>query len=94
MVQKIASNPDFADSAGKFNQKSIMRLAHRFFILADLLASHLRPRFEEEKCKRKNLQTIRFTGFFFGAVRQIRTADLVITNDVLCLLSYNSKWRP
>ena len=71
-----------------------MRLAHRFFILADLLASHLRPRFEEEKCKRKNLQTIRFTGFFFGAVRQIRTADLVITNDVLCLLSYNSKWRP
>ena len=54
MVQKIASNPDFADSAGKFNQKRIMRLAHRFFILADLLASHLRPQFEEEKCKRKN----------------------------------------
>ena len=27
---------------------------------------------------------------FHGAVRQIRTADLVITNDVLCLLSYNS----
>ncbi len=25
-----------------------------------------------------------------GAVRQIRTADLVITNDVLCQLSYNS----
>ena len=26
-----------------------------------------------------------------GAVEQIRTADLVITNDVLCQLSYNSK---
>ena len=25
-----------------------------------------------------------------GAVEQIRTADLVITNDVLCQLSYNS----
>ena len=37
------------------------------------------------------------TGFSvssFGAVEQIRTADLVITNDVLCLLSYNSIWRP
>ena len=31
------------------------------------------------------------TAFLFGAVEQIRTADLVITNDVLCLLSYNSK---
>ena len=30
-------------------------------------------------------------GISFGAVEQIRTADLVITNDVLCLLSYNSK---
>ena len=28
--------------------------------------------------------------FFSGAVEQIRTADLVITNDVLCQLSYNS----
>ena len=28
--------------------------------------------------------------YFFGAARQIRTADLVITNDVLCLLSYSS----
>ena len=27
---------------------------------------------------------------FNGAVKQIRTADLVITNDVLYLLSYNS----
>ena len=27
---------------------------------------------------------------FRGAVEQIRTADLVITNDVLCRLSYNS----
>ena len=32
--------------------------------------------------------------WFNGAVEQIRTADLVITNDVLCLLSYNSIWRP
>ena len=29
-------------------------------------------------------------GSSFGAVRQIRTADLVITNDVLYQLSYNS----
>ena len=29
--------------------------------------------------------------WFDGAVEQIRTADLVITNDVLCLLSYNSE---
>ena len=28
--------------------------------------------------------------WFNGAVEQIRTADLVITNDVLCRLSYNS----
>ena len=57
MVQKIASNPDFADSAGKFNQKRIMRLVHRFFLLADLLASHLqhsnlkRENAKEKTCK-------------------------------------------
>ena len=31
---------------------------------------------------------------FGGAVRQIRTAYLVITNDVLCRLSYNSNGDP
>ena len=29
--------------------------------------------------------------FFFGAVNQIRTGDLFLTKEVLCLLSYNSK---
>ena len=28
---------------------------------------------------------------FFGAVKRIRTADLFLTKEVLCLLSYNSK---
>ena len=28
-----------------------------------------------------------------GAVGQIRTADLFLTKEVLCLLSYNSKWQ-
>ena len=28
---------------------------------------------------------------FSGAVKQIRTADLFLTKEVLCLLSYNSK---
>ena len=32
--------------------------------------------------------------FNTGAARQIRTADLVITNDVLCQLSYNSAGDP
>ena len=27
---------------------------------------------------------------FYGAVKQIRTADLILTKDVLCHLSYNS----
>jgi len=34
------------------------------------------------------------TGFFFGAAAQIRTADLILTKDVLCLLSYSSKLAP
>ena len=29
-----------------------------------------------------------------GAVNAIRTHDLILTKDVLCRLSYNSKWRP
>ena len=29
--------------------------------------------------------------FFCGAVNQIRTGDLFLTKEVLCLLSYNSK---
>ena len=28
---------------------------------------------------------------FFGAVKRIRTADLFLTKEVLCLLSYNSE---
>ena len=28
---------------------------------------------------------------FFGAAGQIRTADLILTKDALCLLSYSSK---
>ena len=27
----------------------------------------------------------------FGATRQVRTADLILTKDALCLLSYSSK---
>ena len=29
----------------------------------------------------------------FGAARQIRTADLILTKDALYLLSYSSRWR-
>ncbi len=34
------------------------------------------------------------SGFSVGAVNAIRTHDLILTKDVLCRLSYNSKWRP
>ena len=30
----------------------------------------------------------------YGAAIQIRTGDLVLTKDALCLLSYSSGWRP
>ena len=30
---------------------------------------------------------------FFGADKQIRTADLILTKDALCLLSYTSTSR-
>ena len=33
-------------------------------------------------------------GLCYGAVRQIRTADLILTKDALYRLSYNSMWRP
>ena len=33
------------------------------------------------------------SGFSAGAVNAIRTHDLILTKDVLCRLSYNSKWR-
>ena len=31
---------------------------------------------------------------FYGAANQMRTGDLVLTKDVLCLLSHSSIWRP
>ena len=31
-----------------------------------------------------------FTGVFSGALNQIRTGDLILTKDALCLLSYKS----
>lgn len=34
-----------------------------------------------------------FRDFPFGAVDEIRTRDLILTKDVLCLLSYNSKQK-
>ena len=41
--------------------------------------------------KRKETPThLRELAFLFGAAKQIRTADLVITNDVLYHLSYSS----
>ena len=36
----------------------------------------------------------RWRGTQYGAANQIRTGDLVLTKDVLCLLSHSSKWRP
>ena len=41
--------------------------------------------------KRKNLETIVVSRFFNGAAGQIRTADLILTKDALCLLSYSSE---
>ncbi len=35
-----------------------------------------------------------FKGICYGAARQIRTADLILTKDALYQLSYSSKWRP
>ena len=51
---------------------------------------------------RTQKNTLQFARCFFGAVEQIRTVDLFLTKEVLCLLSYNSifslspkkKWRP
>ena len=47
----------------------------------------LRPEVSSSPEKRKNHRRLTVVN---GAVKQIRTADLVITNDVLYLLSYNS----
>ena len=43
------------------------------------------------KTKRKKPRIRRFKAF--GAARQIRTADLILTKDALYRLSYSSKWR-
>ena len=83
MVQKITSNPDFADNAGKFNQKRIMRLVHRFFLLADLLASSFAAfQFEEEKCKRKkpaNHKVYRFFSLELLGRFELPTSSLPMT---------------
>ncbi len=44
--------------------------------------------------KEKSLETVEFQGFFTGAAGQIRTADLILTKDALCLLSYSSTCAP
>lgn len=42
------------------------------------------------KAKKKKPHNLTITGLFLGAAGQIRTADLILTKDVLCLLSYSS----
>ena len=42
----------------------------------------------------KSPQYLTCCGLCYGAVRQIRTADLILTKDALYRLSYNSMWRP
>ena len=49
---------------------------------------------QQNKQTSKNPVTGMVTGFSFGAARQIRTADLILTKDVLCHLSHSSIWRP
>ena len=44
--------------------------------------------------KRKTPATTTVTGISYGADNQIRTGDLVLTKDVLCLLSHISICRP
>ena len=41
--------------------------------------------------KQKSPETVKVAGEFFGAANQIRTGDLVLTKDVLYLLSHSSK---
>ena len=45
--------------------------------------------FQRQNCSNKKT-TGRYLSFFVGAAGQIRTADLVITNDALYRLSYSS----
>ena len=41
--------------------------------------------------KHKQKRTLHFCKVLLGAANQIRTGDLVLTKDVLCLLSHSSK---
>ena len=47
-----------------------------------------------ESAKRKTPANTGFAGVSYGADNQIRTGDLVLTKDVLCLLSHISICRP
>ena len=40
--------------------------------------------------KHKQKRTLHFCKVLLGAANQIRTGDLVLTKDVLCLLSHSS----
>ena len=100
-----------------FNYKSNWQIGFlHFFSLFSLIFSpemtiHARQEKSEgrrEKSEKNQKETpthLRELAFLFGAAKQIRTADLVITNDVLYHLSYSSifyaadfhlrhNWRP
>ena len=47
---------------------------------------------QNQNCNKKALKTEVFKAF--GAARQIRTADLILTKDALYRLSYSSKFAP
>ena len=51
---------------------------------------HVKPKTKKNRNQRFDV----VSGLCAGAVRQIRTADLILTKDALYRLSYNSKWRP
>ncbi len=49
-----------------------------------------RLHFEGKRGKTKNRETLRLRGFYAGATDPIRTDDLLITSELLYLLSHSS----
>ena len=93
-----------------FNYKSNWQIGFLHFFSPEITIHARQEKSEGRKEKREKNQKetpthLRELAFLFGAAKQIRTADLVITNDVLYHLSYSSifyaadfhlrhKWRP
>ena len=78
-----------------FNYKSNWQIGFLHFcsLLSLIFSLEMTIHARQEKSEKNQKETpthLRELAFLFGAAKQIRTADLVITNDVLYHLSYSS----